>query len=107
MPIIQLSKSHHPDVLNLFGADLIHYHFLVNDLLKNNDKSDSFRIFGEYENGKLVSILLNNFENITYYSIATRDISVYQETLNRLSFKKLSGPSKRMAQCIPFVKIII
>jgi len=102
---VKLTKDSHQEVLQLFGDDLIHYHFLIDDLVRNNYEGESFQVFGEYENERLVSILLNNFNNVTYYSPSDRNVVVYTEILKRLTFSKLSGPSQLMRNFLPYVKL--
>jgi hypothetical protein len=105
MSIIQLTISNHNDVLNLFKNELDNYHFLISDLLRYNYYGESFRVYGEYEDEELVSILLNNFDNVTYYSNTQRDASAYSGVLKGLTFNKLSGPSDLMVKFLPFVKV--
>jgi uncharacterized protein len=105
MPIIQLAISNHNDVLKLFKNELDNYHFLINDLLRYKYYGESFCVYGEYEDDKLVSILLNNFDNVTYYSNTQRDVSTYSSILKGLTFNKLSGPSDLMVKFLPYVKV--
>lgn len=105
MAIIQLTKQHREDVVNLFGDELIYYQFMVNEMIHNNYVGDDFRVYGEYENNKLVSLLLNNFGNVTYYSKTDHDVSVYQEIFPQLRFYKLSGPSELMGKFLPYIEV--
>lgn len=90
MEIKPLTISNHKEVLKLFGDDSENYYFLINDLVTQNYEN----VYGEYENDQLVSILLNQFNNLTYYSPIDRDVAVYKELFPQLIFQKLSGPSK-------------
>ncbi|PTX64965.1 hypothetical protein C8P63_101187 [Melghirimyces profundicolus] len=90
MTIVKLTSSNHNEVIKLFSEEIENYQFIINDLLRNNYHGDSFHVYGEYEHGELVSILLNNFNNVTYYSEIERDVKVYKEILKDLSFTKLS-----------------
>lgn len=105
MSIAQLTSSNHDDVIMLFGSEIVHYHFLINDLVTNNYHGEQFKVFGEYENGELVSILLNNFNNVTYYSKTERNVDAYKNILKTLSFSKLSGPSNLMYKFIPYINL--
>lgn len=64
MYITRLSMKNHEEVVALFGENIGDYYFLINDLLDHNYQGESFYVYGEYENNRLVSILLNNFNNI-------------------------------------------
>lgn len=105
MRIIELTINNHKDVVELFGEEITNYYFIVDDLLKNNYQEEFFHVYGEYDGGKLVSILLNNFNNITYYSKEDRNVEAYENILNKLSFTKLSGPSNLMEKFIPYVNV--
>lgn len=106
MSVVQLSLENHNDVIELFSDDLSHYYFLINDLLDNHYQSDSFQVFGEYdEAGHLVSILLNNYNNLTYYSRDKRDAAAYSDALRKCTFSKISGPSVLVEELLPFVKV--
>ncbi|NLV91052.1 MAG: GNAT family N-acetyltransferase [Firmicutes bacterium] len=105
MEIRKLSRENHQEVLDLFADETPYYYFLINELLDNNYSGEAFRVYGEYEGDQLVSILLNNFGNLTYYAKTLRDVAVYQEILPRLSYFKLSGPSELMAQFLPLVPV--
>lgn len=105
MSVSRLTRENHNDVLELFGNETENYYFLINDLLENNYNAESFYVYGEYQKGKLVSFLLNNFKNITYYSKTIRNVTIYRDLLDSLSYDKLSGPSDLMAQFKPFVKL--
>ncbi|WP_197277528.1 GNAT family N-acetyltransferase [Bacillus sp. FJAT-27245] len=99
----QLSIDNHHQVIELFGDEVDNYYFLINDLISNRYEGENFKLFGEFENGKLVSVLLNNFNNITYYSNANRDVTLYNEMLMKLTFSKISGPSKFINKFIPLI----
>lgn len=105
MDIIKLTKEHHDLVLKLFGPDAADYYFLINELIDHHYEGPSFHAYGEYEDGQLYSLLLNNFNNVTYYSRTDRGISGYQGVLNRLTYSKLSGPSRWMKKFMPLVKV--
>jgi predicted GNAT family acetyltransferase len=105
MNVVQLTNENHHEVLRLFGDEIIHYYFIINDLAANNYRGESFHVYGEYENGELVSILLNNFNNVTYYSKTDRDVKCYQDILKGLTFTKLSGPSDLMGKFLPYVNV--
>ncbi|HAG42826.1 MAG TPA: GNAT family N-acetyltransferase, partial [Clostridium sp.] len=105
MRVIELTINNHKDVVELFGEEITNYYFIVDDLLKNNYQGEFFHVYGEYDGGKLVSILLNNFNNITYYSKEDRNVEAYENILNKLSFTKLSGPSNLMKKFIPYVSV--
>ncbi|WP_062107457.1 GNAT family N-acetyltransferase [Bacillus niameyensis] len=106
MSIVQLTSSNHKEVIRLFGAEIDNYQFIINDLVTQNYQGEHLKVFGEYdENGNLVSILLNNFNNVTYYSNTDRDVDGYKEILKTLTFSKLSGPSKLMSKFIPYINV--
>lgn len=105
MSVKKLNIENHKEVLELFEEDIENYHFLLNDLLNNNYSGDSFHVFGEYENGVVVSLLLNNFNNVTYYSRTQRNIEVYKDVIKDLNFTKLSGRSDLICKFIPYVNV--
>lgn len=105
MSIMQLTSLNHAEVIRLFSSDIENYYFLINDLIVNNYQGDHFKVYGEYENGELVSILLNNFNNVTYYSQSDREVEIYKEILSNLSFNKLSGPSELMIKFKPYINL--
>lgn len=94
MGVRRLTAADHTEVLALFGKEANHYHFLLDDLKWNGYAGEQFLVFGEYESGRLVSLLLNNFNNLTYYSPDDRDPEGYRHILGQLSFAKVSGPDR-------------
>ncbi|WP_113927036.1 GNAT family N-acetyltransferase [Bacillus sp. P14.5] len=102
MQLKKLTAANHQDVIKLFGEDVVHYHFLIDGMKKNNYEGN-FKIFGEYQDNLLVSILINNYNNISYFSQWDRDISIYKELLRDLDYTKLSGPSSLMKKFLPYV----
>ncbi|MGE8205565.1 GNAT family N-acetyltransferase [Heyndrickxia sp. NPDC080065] len=100
MTIKQLSNSNHKEVLKLFGDQVENYYFLINDLVNQNYQN----VYGEYENEHLVSILLNQFNNVTYYSPFDRDVTTYSEILQILPYQKLTGPSKLITKFEPLIR---
>lgn len=105
MGIVELTSKNHEEVVGLFGVEITNYYFIVEDLVRNNYRREGFRVFGEYEEGVLKSILLNNFNNVTYYCPEDRSISIYEDILWKLTFSKLSGPSGLMEKFLPYVKV--
>ncbi|KKI89022.1 acetyltransferase [Bacillus sp. SA1-12] len=105
MSIAQLSIANHKEVVTLFGREIENYYFFINDLVTNNYQGKHFKVFGEYENGELVSILLNNFNNVSYYSNTERNVDIYKEILDTLTYSKLSGPSKLIEKFIPYINV--
>ena len=105
MEILELTINNHQDVEEFFGEEITNYYFIIDDLLKNKYKGEIFHVYGEYEHGKLASILLNNFNNITYYSKEDRNVEIYKDILNKSTFSKLSGPSKLIEKFIPYVNV--
>lgn len=105
MSIVQLTSSHHKEVVKLFGNEIENYYFIINDLISNNYKSEHFRVYGEYEREKLVSILLTDFNNISYYSNSDREVDIYQGVIESLTFNKFSGSSKLVEKFIPYLDI--
>ncbi|MGD6968262.1 GNAT family N-acetyltransferase [Rossellomorea vietnamensis] len=102
MSLKKLTITSHQDVIKLFGEDGVHYHFLIDGLKKSNYEGD-FNVFGEYQDNLLVSLLINNYNNISYFSQSDRDISIYKELLRELDYTKLSGPSSFMGKFLPYV----
>ncbi|ERJ11001.1 GNAT family N-acetyltransferase [Haloplasma contractile] len=105
MKVIKLTLLHHEDVVSLFGDDIKKYYFIIEDLIRFDYSAENFNVFGEYENNKLNSILLNNFDNLTYYSKTNRNVEIYRDIINGLEFKKISGPSHLVEKFIPFIDI--
>lgn len=104
MQLKKLSNDNHEEVMSLFEDDKLYYYFLIDGLIKNNYQGD-FKVFGEYQENQLVSILVNNFNNITYFSKTDRDISIYKNLLKELTYSKLSGPSSLMQKFTPYVDV--
>ena len=102
MELKKLSIADHEDVLRLYGDEITNYHFIIDGLIKNNYQGD-FKVFGEYQDNQLVSLLVNNYNNITYFSQSDRDIRVYLRLLKELEYSKLSGPSSLMQKFSPYV----
>lgn len=102
MGVRKLSKTSHEDVVRLFDEDIVNYQFLIDGLLRNNYRGN-FKVFGEYQEDQLVSILVNNYNNVTYFSNTDREVSVYKDLLKELEFTKLSGPSYLMQKFLPYV----
>lgn len=105
MNLTKLTSDNHKDVIELFGNEVSNYYFIIEDLIRNDYKGENFHVYGEYDNGKLVSILLNNFDNVTYYSNFDRDVDIYKDILNKLTFSKLSGDSRLIKKFLPYVKV--
>jgi uncharacterized protein len=99
MEVRRLTAADHTEVLALFGKEADHYHFLLDDLKWNGYAGEQFLVFGELESGRLVSLLLNNSTNLTYYSPDDREPEAYRHILEQLSFAKVSGPD-RLVQLI-------
>ncbi|MCB2290085.1 hypothetical protein LGK97_09925 [Clostridium sp. CS001] len=53
MGILELTINNHEDFVELLGEEITNYYFIIDDLLKNNYKGESFHVYGEYEHGKL------------------------------------------------------
>lgn len=106
MSVVKLTLQDHEKVLELISDELIHYQFLISDLLDNNYQSDSFQVFGEFDHeGRLASILVNNFNNLTYYAKTDRSVDVYLDTIKNCNFTQISGPSWLVEKLIPYVKV--
>ena len=105
MDIIKLDNTYHKEVVDFFGQDIEDFYFIISDLIRNNYSEEEFKVYGEFEENKLKSILINNFNNLTYYSKEDRDIDVYKGIMNDLKFKKISGPKDLVEKFIPLVKV--
>lgn len=103
--IIQLDRNHHEDVLRLFGDREPEYRFLIEDIAEFGYGRGAGRVYGEYVDGELRSILFNNFSNLTYYSPEDRDVSIYEDYLRSCQFHKISGPRKLVEKLLPFVEV--
>lgn len=102
MCVRQLGVEDHDDVLMLFGLEQSNYAFLLDRLMCKAYK-DVF-VYGEYEEKKLVSILINNDSNLSYYAQQKRGVQIYRSILPQLSYQKMSGPSDLVEAFIPLVK---
>jgi len=105
MKVHKLTVDNHKEIVELFGENIGDYCFIIDDLLRNKYEGEGFHVYGEYENDKLVSILLNNFINITYYSNEDRPVEVYKDIVKKLNFMKLSGPGSLIEKFIPYVEV--
>jgi uncharacterized protein len=105
MSIVRMDSSYHDEVINIFGQDIKKFYFIISDMQRNNYTDENFKVFGEFEEGKLQSILLNNFSNLTYYAKTDRNVNAYKEVIPVLAFKKISGPNSLVEKLIPFVNI--
>lgn len=100
-----MDNTHHQEVISFFGQEINKFYFIISDLVRNNYAGKNCRVYGEFENNKLQSILLNNNNNLTYYSRTDRDIDVYKDIIKGLRFKKISGPTELVEKIIPYVKV--
>lgn len=105
MSIVRMDNTYHQEVINFFGQDIKKFYFIVSDMLRNNYMGKNFKVYGEFEENKLQSILLSNFNNLTYYAKSDRDANVYKDIIVDLPFEKISGPSNLVEKLIPFVNI--
>lgn len=105
MGIRELTLYDHERVLWLFGDEIEGYNFIVMDMLRNKYSSEEFKVYGEFIDNRLVSILMYNFGNITYYSPNDISIEVYKDVLKELNFFKLSGPSNLVEKFLPYIDI--
>jgi uncharacterized protein len=105
MNIVKMDSTYQQEVVNFFGEDIKKYYFIISDLIRNNYSGEHFKVYGEFEDNKLQSILLNSFGNVTYYSNTDRSIEAYSDIMKELNTKKLSGPSKLVEKLIPFVDV--
>lgn len=107
MTAIKLTYDNHQAVLALFGDERDHYRFLLHDLVDHRYESDSFRVFGTFEDGLLTSILLNNYNNLTYYTRSTeQQIDRYLPIWDQLAFNKISCPTRLIEQLLPYVEVV-
>ncbi|UTR07104.1 GNAT family N-acetyltransferase [Alkalihalobacillus sp. LMS6] len=102
MKLKGLTINDHEDVLQLFGDEKNHYLFIIDGMIRHEYKGN-FTVYGEYEDNQLVSLLLNNYNNITYFANTDRDIGIFEPLLKRFSYSKLSGPKKFMGKFLPYV----
>lgn len=105
MGIRELRLEDHNKVVGLFGEKLEDYNFMIMDILKNKYSSEEFKVYGEVINEKLLSILIYNFGNVTYYSPYDIGIEGYKDVLKDLNFAKLSGPSNLMEKFLSYVEV--
>ncbi|MEK4564687.1 GNAT family N-acetyltransferase [Alkalihalobacillus sp. FSL R5-0424] len=87
----QLYVDDHDLVLTLFKGRVLDFGFLLDELLANNYESQYLKAYGEFEQGNLVSILMHNGINISYYSNETRDLESYNRLIFAASYSKISG----------------
>lgn len=87
----QLNGEDHDQVLTLFHERNLDFGFLLNELLANGYESDNLKVYGEFEHGTLISILINNGQNISYFSNETRDLHCYHPILSTATYSKISG----------------
>lgn len=105
MNVRLLTQDDHHDIINLFGDKIGDYYFIVDEIIRNKFNSDNLKVYGEYDDHELVSILLNNYNNVTYYSSIERNVNSYIELLSSLEFSKITGISDLVEKFIPYVKV--
>lgn len=105
MGIIQLTLEDHNKVVDLFGEKLEDYNFIVMDILRNKYNAEKFKVYGEFMQDKLASILMYNCGNVTYYSPYDISIESYKDILKNLDFVKLSGPNSLMEKFLPYIDV--
>lgn len=103
--LIKLNINHHKYVIDLFGDEMIQYRFIISDLLRNNYSGVSFQVYGEFADNDLKSILLNNQNNLTYFSKDDRSIELYMGVLKEMHFHKISGAFHLVEKFIPFYNV--
>lgn len=103
--IIKLNINHHKYIVDLFNDEIIHYYFIISDLLRSNYTGVSLQVYGEFDNNELKSILLNNQNNLTYYSKEDRSIDIYMDFLKEMHFHKISGSYQLVEKFIPFYNV--
>jgi uncharacterized protein len=81
----------HDHVLTLFHGKELDFGFLLNELLANRYAGEKLKVYGEFEKGDLVSILINNGLNVSYFSNEKRDVDIYNKILSAASYTKISG----------------
>ena len=105
MKVVRMDSTYHEEILSFFGEEADKFYFIISDIIRNNFSEQSFKLYGEFDNNKLQSILLNNFNNLTYFSRTDRSFEVYKDVLKKLNFNKISGPNKLVEKVIPYVNI--
>ena len=105
MGIRELILEDHNKIVGLFGEKLEDYNFIVMDILRNKYNAEEFKVYGEFIKDKLVSMLMYNRGNVTYYSPYDISIEGYNDILKDLNFVKLSGPSNLMEKFLPYVDV--
>ncbi|MFK3937792.1 GNAT family N-acetyltransferase [Alkalihalobacillus sp. NPDC078783] len=87
----QLYEEDHDHVLTLFHGKELDFGFLLNELLVNRYGGEKLKVYGEFEQGILVSILMHNGHNISYFSEVKRDLDNYKQLISTATFAKISG----------------
>ena len=98
-----MSLDDHQKVLSLFDDRQKEYGFLIDEFVFNKYYQKNVKVFGEFVQGELSSILVNNGQNITYYANDKRDVTVYEDILSSLTFSKVSGEFDLID---PFLKMV-
>lgn len=86
MKILRMNSTYHEEILSFFGEEADKFYFIISDIIKNNYFGENFKLFGEFDNNKLQSILINSFNNLTYFSRTDRSFDVYKDVLNKTKF---------------------
>ncbi|WP_054704044.1 GNAT family N-acetyltransferase [Bacillus sp. JCM 19041] len=94
MSIEKLTRKDATDIVALFGTQKNYFLFVLDQLHANNYEENGLSVYGEKENGQLVSFILNQGDNLSYFAQNVRDVTPYLATLQKISFRKLTCESR-------------
>ncbi len=79
---------------HLFGDRLEDYTLVYDTIIDNGFKNDDVVVYGELEGNDLVSLLLHNHNNLTYFSSEVREVACYKKLLDELEYGKVTCESQ-------------
>ena len=81
-------------IKNLFDESLEDYTLVYDTIIDNGFKNEDVVVYGEFDGSEMVSLLLHNYHNISYYAAEVRDVTCYEKLLEGLDYGKVTCESK-------------
>ncbi|WP_169871325.1 GNAT family N-acetyltransferase [Shouchella patagoniensis] len=94
MSVEKLNQKDATDIVALFGNQKNDYLFVLDQLDANNYEENDLSVYGERENSHLVSFILNQGDNLSYFAKNVRDVTPYLPITQKLSFRKMTCESR-------------
>ena len=92
--IRKLESSDKGIIEELFGDKSLEYTLILDTIYDSDFRTEGVDVYGDIEDDKLISILLNNHGNLTYYSADKVSIDKYIELLEELDYYRMSSEDR-------------